>query len=163
MKLQGIIAFTITLTLTSIAFAQSDRTEEISTHQAVETFNQRETRNFKECNQPPLTEKELLGSIQRMSMTAKEHKDKPEFTTLLKIAETETLPPNAYLTVLRGAYTQSHYCDVFDIQVTVITSEKSHLTIPIRQITISSRKIRPEERRERDEKLTTLKTNASAK
>jgi hypothetical protein len=82
--------------------------------------------------------------------------DRPGFRALIEIAETETLPPNAYLTVLRGTYTDTHYCEVFDIQLTYMTGAKSHVTIPIRQTSISSRKIRPEERRELDEKFAGL-------
>ena len=152
MKLIGILALALTFVITSWAIAQPpERKDDISLHQAVETFNQREAKNYAGAAQPPLTEKELIGAIRRMPITAKEQTGQPGFPILLQIADTEILPPKANLTILRGTYTDTHYCEVFDIQLTLKTGENSHLTLPIRQTTLSSRKIRPEERRELEE------------
>jgi len=130
-----------------------EQKDDISLHQAVVTFNQREAKHFSETEQSELTENELVCALRRLPLTARGQMDQPGYRELLQIAENEALPPNAYLTILRGAYTDTHYCDVFDIQLTFKIGEKSHLTVPIRQVALSSRKIRPEERRELEQKV----------
>ncbi len=102
-----------------------------------------------------------IAAIRRMPETAKAQSGQRGFDAMLKIAESEILPRNAYLTTLRGVYTETHYCEVFDIQLTLVTGKDSHLTLPIRQVTISSRKIRSEERRELDAKFAALKTKTA--
>ncbi|WP_145282934.1 hypothetical protein [Rosistilla oblonga] len=127
-----------------------EQKDDISLHQAVMTFNQREARHFSETEQ---SENELVCALRRLPLTARGQMGQPGYRELLQMAENETLPLNAYLTILRVAYTDTHYCAVFDIQLTFKIGEKSHLTVPIRQVALSSRKIRPEERRELEQRV----------
>lgn len=158
MKCNDIAPFALMFVIAAPLMAQpTARRDDISLHQAVQTFNQREARHFADAEQSELTENELICALRRVPLTAREHTDQPGFRALLEISENETLPPNAYLTILRGAYTDTHYCDVFDIQLTFKIGEKSHLTVPIRQVALSSRKIRPEERRELEQKIATFR------
>lgn len=158
MKRVGILALMFVFTITLCAVGQPpERKDEISLHSAVEEFNQREAKKYTDAAQQPLSEKELIAAIRRMTETARAHKGQPAFSEMRKIAETEILPRNAYLTTLRGVYTETHFFEVFDIQLTLVTGKDSHLTLPIRQITLSSRKIRPEEQRELDVKFAALK------
>ncbi len=162
MKVHGILALAFASAITAYAVGQPpERKDEISLHLAVEEFNQREAKNYLDASQKPLTENELIAAIRRMPDIARAQTGQPGFDAMLKIAETEILPRNAYLTTLRGVYTETHYCEVFDIQLTLVTGKESHLTVPIRQITLSSRKIRPEERRKLDAKFAALKTKAA--
>lgn len=162
MKVHGILALTFAFAITAYAVGQPpERKDEISLHSAVEEFNQREAKNYIDASQKPLTENELIAAIRRMPDTARAQSGQPGFDAMLKIAESEILPRNAYLTTLRGVYTETHYCEVFDIQLTLVTGKDSHLTLPIRQITLASRKIRPEERRELDAKFAALKTKTA--
>lgn len=161
MKLNTAVFFALTFVFATAAVAQPpERKDPISLHQAIERFNQREAKQYSEIDQRLLTDTELISALRRLPLTHKEQMDRPGFRELLEIAESETLPPNAYLTVLRGAYTDTHYCEVFDIQLTILTGKKSHLTVPIRQTSISSRRIRPEERRELDARFAGLKYNS---
>lgn len=161
MKLNATVFLALTFVIATAAVAQPpERKAPISLHHAIETFNQREAMQYSETDQRPLTESELISALRRLPLTHKEQIQLPGFRELLEIAETEILPPNAYLTVLRGGYTDTHYCEVFDIQLTLLTGKKSHLTVPIRQTSISSRRIRPEERRELDAKFAGLHQNS---
>ena len=161
MKRSATVFFALTFVIATSVVAQPPAQKDpISLHQAIAIFNQREAKQYSETDQRLLTESELISALRRLPLTHKEKMDRPGFRELLEIAETETLPPNAYLTVLRGAYTDTHYCEVFDIQLTFLTGEKSHLTVPIRQTSIASRRIRPEERRELDAKFAGLHQNS---
>lgn len=136
----------ITFGVTSWAIAQPPvREADIPLEAAVDEFNHRESKTFADAKQPVVTMEEIKAAIRRMPLTARHQSEHPLFPTLLKIAETDILPRNAYLTILRGTYTDTHYVDVFDIQMTVIKDEDVHLTLPIRQVSLSSRRLRPGE------------------
>ncbi len=121
MKVDGILALTFAFAITAYSVGQPpERSDEISLDLAVKEFNQREAKNYIDASQKPLTEDELIAAIRRMPDTARAN-GTSWICHYVKIAETEILPRNAYLTI-RGVYTETHYCEVFDIQITLVTA-----------------------------------------
>ena len=163
MRSSRFVCIAILSLVPSFANAQvTERKEDVSLAFAVNEFNSpRERQSAKEVGQSELTEAELIGAIRRFPhylQAAGGKMDDKLVQSVLQIAENEVLPANAKIMSARGTHTGNHYLNVYDIHIWFKTADKT-VVIPVRQVVFSSRKIRPEERRDARQSLTGVVPN----